>query len=116
MLIDLPLSRTALDRAGHLRADQAELDRLWASGRIIELIGDRFLTSGNALSYASPTTEGERYFLGLDGDGRLTQSIDQLAEVLAIRLLASAIFLTQPLSQQPPDSQAEHKIGKNIPS
>jgi NAD+ diphosphatase len=69
MLIDLPLSRTALDRAAHLRADQAELDRLWASGRIIELIGDRFLTSGKALSYASPTTEGERYFLGLDGDG-----------------------------------------------
>ena len=69
MFIDLPLSRTALDRAAHLRVDQAELDRLWASGQIIELIGDRFLTSGNDLSYVSPATQGERYFLGLDGDG-----------------------------------------------
>lgn len=66
MLIDLPLSRTALDRAAHLRSDSAALDQLWDRAKIIELIGDRFLTSGNSLSYVSSQTPGERYFLGLD--------------------------------------------------
>ncbi len=69
MLIDLPLSRTGLDRAAHLRSDSAALDQLWDRAKIIELIGDRFLTSGNSLSYVSSQTPGERYFLGLDSSG-----------------------------------------------
>ena len=69
MLIDLPLSRTKLDRAAHLRGDQSALDQLWSKARIVELIGDRFLTEGNSLKFLPSSVEGERYFLGLDGQG-----------------------------------------------
>ena len=69
MLIDLPLSRTKLDRAAHLRGDQSALDQMWSKARIVELIGDRFLTEGNALKFLPSSVEGERYFLGLDGQG-----------------------------------------------
>jgi len=69
VLIDLPLSRTKVERAAHLRTDQSALDQMWSRARIIELIGDRFLTSGNSLSYVPAATLGERYFLGLDEEG-----------------------------------------------
>lgn len=67
MLLNLPLSRTKLDRAAHLRADKSALDELWQRGRIIEMLGDRFLTEGDELKYLAPQeAKGERYFLGLD--------------------------------------------------
>ena len=67
MLLNLPLSRSKLDRAAHLRADQAKLDELWQRARIIKMLGDRFLIAGKSLKYIEPSeSETTRYFLGLD--------------------------------------------------
>lgn len=79
MLLNLPLSRSELDRAAHLRADQGELDRLWERARVIDLLGDRFRSEEGALVYLNATEVSaiplngaakiERYFLGLASDG-----------------------------------------------
>ena len=70
MLLDLPLSRGELDRAGHLRSDSAQLERLWQKARIIEMLGDRFKCKEGALHYLSATEVAnaptDRFFLGLD--------------------------------------------------
>lgn len=67
MLLNLPLSRSKLDRAAHLRSNQSALDELWNKAAIIEMLGDRFLTDESGLRYLSPQSAiGERYFLGLD--------------------------------------------------
>lgn len=70
MLLDLPLSRGELDRAGHLRSDSAQLERLWQKARIIEMLGDRFKCKEGALHYLSATevvnSPSDRFFLGLD--------------------------------------------------
>ena len=70
MLLDLPLSRGELDRAGHLRSDSAQLERLWHKARIIEMLGDRFKCKEGALHYLSATevvnAPTDRFFLGLD--------------------------------------------------
>lgn len=73
MLLDLPLAKTELDRAAHLRGDKAAIEKLWERSLIIDLIGDRFRSSENALEFL-PVAEasglnGERYFLGLATDG-----------------------------------------------
>ena len=61
MLLNLPLSRSKLDRAAHLRADQSALDELWQRAGIIEMLGDRFLTEGDSLKYLAPAeARGER--------------------------------------------------------
>ena len=76
--LSLPLSRSQLDRAAHLRSDESALDKLWESGKIINLLGDRFqvngshialLTSTQAKSLMGGETKYERYFLGLDASG-----------------------------------------------
>lgn len=69
MLLNLPLARTALDRAAHLRADEAALGELWERAKIIELCGDRFKCKAGRLDYVSSQVHGERYFLGLDSSG-----------------------------------------------
>ena len=96
MLIDLPLSRTKLDRSAHLRSDSGALDALWAKARIVELIGDRFLTEGNALAFVPPTVAGERYFLGVDGAGipyfvahRRAENVEYPEEFKTLRTLGS---------------------------
>jgi NAD+ diphosphatase len=66
MFLDLPLSRTGLDRAAHLRSDESALAQMWQRAKIIELLGDRFRIHQGALAYANPDIAGERYFLGLD--------------------------------------------------
>lgn len=67
MLLNLPLSRSKLDRAAHLRTDKAVLDELWKRARIIKMLGDRFLIEGKTLKYIEPSElETTRYFLGLD--------------------------------------------------
>jgi len=68
VLLDLPLSRSSLDRAAHLRTDPAALDEMWNRAKIIDLIGDRFRISGGALDFVGSDTPGERYFLGLDAN------------------------------------------------
>lgn len=71
MLLNLPLSRTKLDRAAHLRADQTALNELWQNAGIIEMLGDRFLTEGQSLKFLAPSqAKGERFFLGLDDSGK----------------------------------------------
>lgn len=70
MLLNLPLSRSKLDRAAHLRADQSQIDLLWKRAKIIEMLADRFHVTGKELTFVAPDeVEGERYFLGLDDDG-----------------------------------------------
>ncbi|MFM7874905.1 MAG: NAD(+) diphosphatase, partial [Actinomycetota bacterium] len=75
--LSLPLSRSQLDRAAHLRSDQGALDELWAKGKIIDLLGDRFRIDGAKLALLTSAqidelekqSEGvERYFLGLDSN------------------------------------------------
>ena len=70
MLLNLPLSRSKLDRAAHLRSDQAQIDELWKTGKIIEMLADRFRCEGKSLTFISPEeAQGDRYFLGLDENG-----------------------------------------------
>lgn len=75
--LSLPLSRSQLDRAAHLRSDQGALDEFWAKGKIIDLLGDRFridgtklalLTSAQVDELEKQSAEIERYFLGLDSN------------------------------------------------
>lgn len=68
MLLDLPLSRSQLDRAAHLRTDEAELTKLWQSAKIIDLLGDRFRCANQRLDFLRSDALGERYFLGLAPD------------------------------------------------
>jgi NAD+ diphosphatase len=75
--LSLPLSRSQLDRAAHLRSDQGALDELWAKGKIIDLLGDRYridgaklalLTSSQIDELEKQSADVERYFLGLDSN------------------------------------------------
>ena len=75
--LSLPLSRSQLDRAAHLRSDEVALDELWAKGKIIDLLGDRFridgaklalLTSAQVDELEKQSADVERYFLGLDSN------------------------------------------------
>jgi NAD+ diphosphatase len=76
--LSLPLSRSQLDRAAHLRSNEGQLDELWGKGKIIDLLGDRFRINGGKLALLSSAevrelvgreTDYERYFLGLDSSG-----------------------------------------------
>lgn len=69
MLLDLPLSRTELDRSAHLRSNQGALDEMWQRAKIIDLLGDRFKCTNNSLHFVDANVPGERYFLGLDSNG-----------------------------------------------
>ena len=71
MLLNLPLSRSKLDRAAHLRSDSAALDELFSKAKIISMVADRFECSQSGLTFISPElARGERYFLGLSSDGQ----------------------------------------------
>ena len=70
-ILNLPLSRSTVDRAAHLRTDEASLAKLWASGRILHFNGEAFLSDDQGLKYLSAadiTGTGEKIFLGVDGD------------------------------------------------
>ena len=70
MLLNLPLSRSKLDRAAHLLADSAGLEELWRAAKVISMVGDKFKTHPHGLAYLDPSSaHGERYFLGLDETG-----------------------------------------------
>ena len=70
MLLNLPLSRSRLDRAAHLRADSESLEVLWRAAKVISIVGDKFKTTESGLAYIDPiSAQGERYFLGLDETG-----------------------------------------------
>jgi NAD+ diphosphatase len=66
-ILKLPLARSAVDRAGHLRSDDQALANAWANARIIHFNGEAFLLEGGALRYLSAgqiPEHGERIYLG----------------------------------------------------
>jgi len=70
-ILKLPLSRSAVDRAAHVRMDEASLAKLWVKGRILHFNGEAFLSDDQGLKYLSAkdvTGTGEKIFLGVDGD------------------------------------------------
>jgi len=70
-ILNLPLSRSAVDRAAHLRADEAGLATLWGNGRILHFNGEAFLSDDQGLKYLTAqdvTGTGEKIFLGVDSD------------------------------------------------
>ncbi len=74
--LKLPLAKSAVDRAAHLRTDEAALDALWLKAKIIHFNGEKYLADENGLVFLNPSKlvdgapiDGERYFLGLDSDG-----------------------------------------------
>ena len=105
--LSLPLSRSQLDRAAHLRSDQGALDEFWAKGKIIDLLGDRFridgaklalLTSAQVDELEKQSAEVERYFLGLDSN--------QVAYFVAHRGIAP--------SEYPSGYESLRTIGKSL--
>ena len=81
--IELPLARAAVDRAGDLRINSAELEQLWSTSKIIHLANGKFATSGNGLTLLSAAqvegdvdsgkfSAGIKLFLGRDLDGANT--------------------------------------------
>jgi len=70
-ILNLPLSRSVVDRAAHLRTDEASLAKLWANGRILHFNGGAFLSDYQGLKYLSAkevTGVGEKIFLGAHND------------------------------------------------
>lgn len=69
-LMNLSLARAHLDRAAHLRTDEAALESLFAKGKVFQVHQGKFLFT-KTLHWLEPPSapEGERYFLGLDESG-----------------------------------------------
>lgn len=69
-LMNLSLARAHLDRAAHLRTDEAALEALFSKGKVFQVHQGKFLFT-QTLHWLDPTSapEGDRYFLGLDGSG-----------------------------------------------
>ena len=70
-LLHLPLSRSRVDRAEHLRKDPAALEVLWERAKILHFDGEKFLTESGQLRFIKSDEapdNGEEFFLGLDGD------------------------------------------------
>ena len=66
-----------LDRASELRSDEAALDRLWSSAKIIRVSDSQLATDGKSLLFLSAVeveklirtkvfTSGDKYFLGIE--------------------------------------------------
>lgn len=70
-LRNLVLARSLIDRAGHLRTDPEKMESLWQQAKIVFLVKDRVHAGDSELIFHSAdeiSGEGERYFLGLDGN------------------------------------------------
>ena len=69
-LMNLSLARAHLNRAAHLRTDEAALESLFAEGKVFQVHRGKFLFT-KTLHWLKPSSapEGERYFLGLDDSG-----------------------------------------------
>lgn len=66
-ILNLPLARSGVDRAGHVRADSQALASAWARARILHFNGEGFLLEDGALKFLSAeqvSEQGERVFLG----------------------------------------------------
>ena len=72
-ILNLPLARSRVDRAEHLRKDPIALEALWERARVIHFDGEKFLIdpATSALrflkSFEAPDN-GDEFFLGLDGN------------------------------------------------
>ena len=69
--LNLPLAKSGLDRAAHMRSDKGQLESLWAKAKIAHFNGEKFLSDEKGLIFLSPEelAGGERYFLGIDDAG-----------------------------------------------
>ncbi len=69
--LNLPLAKSGLDRAAHMRSDKGQLESLWAKAKIVHFNGEKFLSDEKGLIFLSPQelAGGERYFLGIDDAG-----------------------------------------------
>jgi len=100
-ILDLPLARAAIDRAGEIRLAPAKLSELWETGRILHLASGKFLTNGESNSLAFLTKDeitklqstgefasGEKLFLGISEEvGYFAWCADAIdSEALALKL------------------------------
>jgi len=71
-----------LDRAGELRSDEAELNRLWSAAKIIRVAESKLATDGTSLRFLTAAeveklieskifTTGDKYFLGIDSASKV---------------------------------------------
>jgi len=71
-----------LDRASELRSDEAELNRLWSTAKIIRVAESKLATDGTSLRFLSAAevekliaskifTTGDKYFLGIDSASKV---------------------------------------------
>jgi len=70
-ILNLPLSRSTVDRAAYIRNDATAVDEAWHKAEIIHFNGTGFLTTGYSLKILSSTDvtgKGERIFLGIQGE------------------------------------------------
>jgi len=66
-ILNLPLSRSSVDRAAHIRSDASALESAWQSALIIHFNGSEFFTRGTGLAILKSdqiSGVGERIFLG----------------------------------------------------
>jgi NAD+ diphosphatase len=69
-ILNLALSRSTVDRAAHIRADEAALEEQWLTATIIHFNGVGFFARGTSLALlkaAEITGSGEKIFLGQQG-------------------------------------------------
>ena len=70
-ILNLPLSRSTVDRAAYIRNDAPAVEEAWHKAEIIHFNGTGFLTTGYSLKILSSTDvtgKGERIFLGIQGE------------------------------------------------
>ena len=52
--LNLPLAKSGLDRAAHMRSDKGLLESLWAEAKIAHFNGEKFLSDEKGLIFLSP--------------------------------------------------------------
>ena len=66
-ILNLPLSRSNVDRSAHLRSDESALEAIWEHASILHFNGEAFLTSGANLRFLAAheiSGDGLRIYLG----------------------------------------------------
>ena len=68
--LKLPLAVAEVDRAAHLRSDEAYLKSAWASASVLLFMDEKFVASSNQINFVPGSTLGEYqtqtdYFLGV---------------------------------------------------
>ena len=70
-ILNLPLSRSTVDRAAHIRTDALALESAWIQANILHFNGAEFYPEGNSLKLLSAdqiSGSGERIFLGVEAE------------------------------------------------